>query len=361
MPHPPAHVLGAAIRVSWQDASRSLTDMIFDGVSAALHDAGVGIAAVDSVVLASHDLIDGRSLSSMVTAPAAGAYLRDEIRLSEDGLTALSLACARIEANEAQTSIVAAWGRASEGGFMPVARASMDPFMEQPFGLSDMDVAAFRLARWSAVHGDGGEARRRAARLRLERAARGAGPDRLRPARLADGTQAVRPNPPLRADEGPVWADVMVAMIVGARPSRARVAGLGHGTDLPRIGDRDLLRMPALATAASSAMAQAGAGFADLDHLQLDGMTLSDEAIALEAIGACAPGDGFRAYAEPRVNPGGGAAAGWCYPAMGLLRAAEAFLALRDAGSPGRTRRALATGLGGNGGQTGAAVVLEVQ
>lgn len=343
-----AHVLGTAIRISWQDASRSLTDLIFDGVSAALHDAGVAIATVDSVVLASHDLIDGRSLSSMVTAPAAGAYMRDEIRLCEDGLTALSLAAARIEAGEATTSIVAAWGRASEGGFMPVARTSMDPFMEQPFGLSDMDVSAFRLAQWSGAYGDGGAARRLAAKLRLERAA----------GRMPPASDPAPVNYPLRPEEGPVWGDVMVAMIVGAEPSRVRVSGFGHGTDQPRIGDRDLLRMPALSTAVRTAMAQAGADFAGLDAMELDGMTLSDEAIALEAIGACAPGDGFRAYAGTRINPSGGAAAGWCYPAMGLTRAAEAFLALRGRSGPAK---ALATGLGGNGGQTSSAVVLEAQ
>ena len=337
--------------MSWQDASRSLTDMIFDGVSAALHDAEVTISAIDSVVLASHDLIDGRSLSSMVTAPAAGAYLRDEIRLSEDGLTALSLAAARIEASEAQTSIVAAWGRASEGGFMPVSRASMDPFMEQPFGLSDIDVSAFRLAQWHVVHGEGDQARRHAAEVRLERAARRAP--------LASGPAPV--GRPLRPGEGPVWADVMVAMIVGTRPGRIRLAGIGHGTDLPRIGDRDLLGMPALATAVRGAMTQAGTGFADLGVMELDGMTLSDEAIALEAICACAPGEGFRAYADDRVNRSGGAAAGWCYPAMGLVRAAEAVQALQNEDHRSRARRALATGLGGNGGQTGSAVVLEAQ
>lgn len=341
-----AFIHGAAVGMSWQDASRSLTDLIFDGVSAALHDAGVPIAEVDSVVLAAHDLIDGRSLSSMVTAPAAGAYLRDEIRLSEDGLAALSFATARVEAGEAGLSVVAAWARASEGGFLPVSRASMDAFLEQPFGLTDIDVSAFRLSRWAAQFGDGGSERRRAAYVRQERA-------RRHPRALGPDTGAVPPSYPVRSEEVPRWADITVAMIIGPNPAPVRVAGVAHGTEAPRIGERDLLLMPALAAAASTAMVQASVARPDV--LEIDGLTLSDEAIALEALGFCAPGDGFSAYAiDHRVNASGGSAAGWCYPAMGLVRAAEAYFRLRTAAKGA----ALVTGLGGNAGQTSTAAVL---
>src|SRR5690606_12486030 len=125
----------AAIQMSWADASSSLTDLIFLGVSAALRDAGVSMQEVDSVVLAAHDLVDGRSLSSMVTAPAAGAYLRDEIRISGDALSAVSLGAARIAAGESRLTVVAAWGRASEGDFTGTSCALMDPFAVQPFGI----------------------------------------------------------------------------------------------------------------------------------------------------------------------------------------------------------------------------------
>ena len=47
--------------------------------------------------------------------PAAGAYLRDEIRHGDDGAAALQQPSC-VEAGEAERSIVAAWGRASEHG-----------------------------------------------------------------------------------------------------------------------------------------------------------------------------------------------------------------------------------------------------
>jgi acetyl-CoA acetyltransferase len=90
-------VEGAALELTSADRRRALPELIFSCVSAALANAGVTLADVDAVTIACEDLIDGRSLSSMITGPAAGAYLRDEIRLSEDGLAALSLAAAQLQ------------------------------------------------------------------------------------------------------------------------------------------------------------------------------------------------------------------------------------------------------------------------
>ena len=358
-----AYIQGAAMASSWQDGTKSLSELIFGVVTAALHDSGIAIAAADSVVIASHDVIDGRSLSSMVTAPAAGAYMRDEIRLSDDGLAAFSLAAARIEAGESEVSIVAAWGRASEGGWPYMSRTSMDPFTQQPLGLGDMDISAFRLSRWLARHGglarhgdrdDGRHAAVAARRRRAEANPRG----------LAGATTELPVSHPLHSGEGPKWADVVAAVILGRQPAPVRVAGVGHGTDAADIGVRDLLKMPALAAAVRAAMEGAGTAPEDLRVIELDGLTLPDEALAMEALGFCPGGEGFHAYsASGRVNQSGGGEAGWCYPAMGLVRTVEAYRRLLDApAAPGASRHAaLAVGLGAVGGQTATAVVLEAK
>ena len=49
-----------------------------------------------------------------MTAPAAGAYMRDEMRVTDDGLVALSLGAATVQSGHAQRTLVAAGGRPSE-------------------------------------------------------------------------------------------------------------------------------------------------------------------------------------------------------------------------------------------------------
>ncbi|MET7395735.1 hypothetical protein ABZS66_19805 [Dactylosporangium sp. NPDC005572] len=159
-------VQGVSADVVTGDASRSLPEFIFGAVAGALADAGCTMADIDAVVIAAHDLVDGRSLSSMITGPAAGAYLRDEIRVSDDGLVAVSLAVARLQAHEATRVLVAAWGRASEGDPERTSRAGFDPVGEQPLGLTDTVVSALRASAYLRRHpgrrrADAADARRR--------------------------------------------------------------------------------------------------------------------------------------------------------------------------------------------------------
>jgi glutathione S-transferase len=352
----PVYILGVGMVRGWADASSSLTDLIFASVSAALNDSGVDIKAINSVVLAAHDLVDGRSLSSMVTAPAAGAYLRDEIRLASDGLSALSLASARVEAGETEYTIVAAWGRESEGNYARTSRAGFDPIFEQAFRADEFTLSALRLSAWSARHGCPDDAREAAAAARRDRA-------RNNPRASAEGRRPMLATP-LFADDAPLMADIAVAAIIGRKAGPVRIAGFGHGTASPLIGARDLVGADALADAIRRATDQAGFGARDAQALFIDGATLSDEALALEVLGLAEAGQGYAAYAaNAAINPGGGGESGWCYPTCGLVNAVEAYLQLTGrAGAcqlPGKPSRALATGLSAMGGQAAYAAFLE--
>jgi len=335
--------------MSYADATRSLEELIFSGVTQALTACGCSMNDIDSVVLASHDLVDGRSLSSMVTAPAAGAYLRDEIRLAEDGLAAFTLASARIAAGESRACLVAAWGRASEDDTKRLPFACMDPFFEQAFGLTEDSASALRYSRWLSAHGVKQEAKQRAAAKRRARAA-------ANPRAIAAGSPSRRTPWPLDDSDAVPQADIVVATVLQASPGPIRVAGIGQQTDLPRLGDRDWLGQPALREAAARALHVSGRKFTDMEAIEIDGMTLSDEALALEAVGLATAGSGFDAYAsDERINRSGGSAGGWCYPAMGLVRLAEVVERMR-----GGVRRGIAIGSGPIARQTCTAVVLEV-
>jgi acetyl-CoA acetyltransferase len=344
---------GVATSVSWRDTSRSLTELIFETVRSAVDDSGKPMDTIDSVVLSAHDLVDGRSLSSMVTGPAAGAYLRDEIRYGDDGAGAFASAMTRLEAGHNQRTIVAAWGRASEHDVHAFGHSLFDPFFGGPVGLDEQAVSAMRAQSWLQRYDPADRDRASAARWRRAGAARASVPAR---------EQLPAPHP-LRQDDLPNWADVVVGLVMSTEPSGVRVSGMGQSSEPYHIGDRDLLGMPALSDAVGKALAEAGLQLDDLDLTEIDAYTGFDEAIAVEALGLAAPGQGFAYIADtPSFNPSGGSAAGYCAPAMGLARIAEAALQIRGTAGTSQVpdvRRALATGSSTIASQTQTAVVLE--
>lgn len=348
------HVEGLALNIGWRDRRLSLAELIFETVYEAVGDAGRGLDGIDAVILAAHDLVDGRSLSSMVTAPAAGAYLRDEIRFSDDGAAAFAAAVARIEAGESERVIVAAWGRASEHDPLAVSRILFDPAFGRPLGLEEVHVSAMRAQAWRRRHGDADASAAVAAR----RAAAATNPRSLR-----EGGKSLVPAYPLTEDTMPVFGDIVAAMILSTTPAGVRVAGIGEGSEPYFIGDRDLNGIPSLQLAVRRAYDDAGCEPGSIDIAEIDGLTLYDEAMGCEASGLAEPGRGLAAIASgQRINRSGGGAAGYCAPAMGLVRIVEACFQLQGrAGAiqAPKPRRALATGSSVVAGQTQTAVILE--
>lgn len=361
-----AAVAGVAVELTTADRTRSLPELIFSCVSAALADAGCVMADVEAVTCACEDLIDGRGLSNMITGPAAGAYLRDETRLSEDGLAALSLAAAQIESGTFDRVLVAAWGRAAEGDPDRISAQGYDPFTAQPLGLGDMAVSALRASAYLRRHG-GPAARHRADRdravaARQERAKRNPRANRL-PGRSPSVPYPLRPAD-LRVESDAVAA-VVLRRAAGPGPAGlVRITGIGHATESFHLGDRLLSGLPSARAAARHALTQAGRGLGAVDVVEVSGRTVWDEAQMVESIGLASPGEGFAALAtDARLNPSGGSAAGDCEPASGLVRFAEAALQLAGrAGGvqlAGMPRVALVVSGAALAGQTHTAVVAE--
>ncbi|MGE0232595.1 MAG: hypothetical protein AB7S46_12510, partial [Flavobacteriaceae bacterium] len=201
----------------------------------------------------------------------------------------------------------------------------------------------------------GGDARA-AAKRRGEAAAQN-------PRALHKGGFKSKPTYPLVESDLPLWGDAVAALILTTKPTGVRLAGLGQSSEPYWIGDRTLHEATALRQAADRAMREARCKAADLDLFEIDGLTLYDEAIGLEAIGLARPGSGLDVLAgNERCNPSGGGAAGYCAPSMGLVRIVESVLQIQgraggnQVGSP---RRAIATGSSVVAGQTQTAVILE--
>src|SRR5580704_7731129 len=75
---------------------KRLEEVVFDVTRAALDDAGLEQGEVGQVTIAGCDELDGRSISSMLLAMPSGAYLKDETKCTDSGLTGLCLGAMRV-------------------------------------------------------------------------------------------------------------------------------------------------------------------------------------------------------------------------------------------------------------------------
>ncbi len=90
-------------------ADAALDELIFGVASEALLSAGLKRKDVDYVVIASSDVHDGRSNSTMTLTGATGSFRCPELRVCSDSIVALGVASAALESGLAMRVLVASW------------------------------------------------------------------------------------------------------------------------------------------------------------------------------------------------------------------------------------------------------------
>jgi acetyl-CoA C-acetyltransferase len=363
---------------------RALVEMIFEATSEALSDAGLERDNIESVVLAAHDQLDGRAITSMLTASAAGAHLKDEIRIEEDGAFALLLACLRILSGDFTNSLVVSWCKCSESSgdtLHKIANLSYDPFFYRPFALNDVTSYAIQAQRYMHKYDVSEE---HAAQVVVKNRSNGFKND------LAHIRSEVSVNEvmnselvafPLKKLDLPPWSDGACALVLVSggvvknfRKPCAWVRGFGCTNDTYYSGEKELAEIGSLSLAAKQAYKMAGISnpSAEIDIAEVHDLTSFHELMIYEALGFCSKGmaseyleSGATAInGELPVNPSGGCLCSNPYTAVGLVRAAEA--ALQVMGCAGKhqisgVETALAHGTSGFCAQSNCVVILGKQ
>ena len=124
--HPAADVIGEF----------RLEEMAYRTARAALDDAGISRQQIDHVTLAASDEIDARGISSMLLAAPSGAYLKDEMRVTDSGMTGLHLGAMRVGAGDLQLGLVVSWNQSSVLPLEDIARMRAEPFFLRAVGLN---------------------------------------------------------------------------------------------------------------------------------------------------------------------------------------------------------------------------------
>jgi len=376
-------IVGYAQSHHQHNMQKTREDMVFEVCKEALRHAGILREDLDTVITASTDFLDGRTISSVFLSMAVGAFMKDESKVEEDGTFALYYALMRILAGTHDVALVEAHTQGSTFNPHQVSFYTLDPLFDRQIGvLNDVAAAALQARMYMQRYGVSEEHLAMVAVKNITNASENPCAERKMPDVSVEGVMnsKVFYDPIRELTMSPI-SDGACALIL-ASEERAReitdkpvwIEGVGSFQD-PYLRDRDISSLDSLKSAARTAYKMAGVKepLAELDVAEISEKFAHEELMIYESLGLCQEGQGknliergtTRRDGEMPVNPSGGALGADPVCATGLIRVVEAAKQIRGEADgyqvPG-VRRALAHGqfgicaqkntifiLGGNG------------
>lgn len=339
------HPAQAAIR------DRRLEEMAFHTARAAIEDAGVARNDLDQITLAASDELDARGISSMLLAAPSGAYLKDELRVTDSGMMGLVMGALRVASGRFHLGLVVSWNQTSVLPLEDVMCTRAEPFFLRPIGMN-MAIADGLFA---------GAVRERygfsddeiAARVRERSLAASRNPRAVARAvpSAADVTGSECVAWPLRAKHRAPITDGAVAVVLasetwldrhpGAKPL-ARIKGMSWGVDSYRLDRERLSGMTVLRHCYTEAVTRARWREDEPpDVVELEAQNGYYDVAFTRALGL---------EGNAGVSPSGGAWAQNPYFCTGLVAATEAVDQVAGRAGPhqvAQARRAIAHGTHG--------------
>ncbi len=334
-------------------------ELAFEVVEALHARLGTGPRDVDTMISASSDFHDGRTISNMSIQDAIGAPLKSESKVSMDGAFALSYGWARVASGAFDTCLVIAHAKLSEGDQAAIGNAAWDPITLRPLGFHEKAALGLQARRWLDAHRLPETTLARAAAASYARAA--TNPNALRrdqPDADAVGRSAPVADP-LTALEIAADADGACCLLLASRERARRfpgpkawLRGVGMCYDAHSPGARDLADSMALRRATAEAYRRAGVTDprAQIGPVETVDRSSCQTLHWAESLGLCDPGRSLEFLEQSegaRYNASGGALAAWPGFAAGLVRVVEAAERLAASDRP----LALAHGANGALGQ----------
>jgi acetyl-CoA C-acetyltransferase len=354
---------------TWSD--RQHIDLISEVVTRTLEGTGVRLDDVDFVIDSGSDFLDGRSISNCGFLGALGAHHKEESRVEEDGLWALTYAANKIASGSASIGLVVAYSKPSESDVRNFWTSLLEPFLQRPVGLDHESAAGLYAQRYLNAAGLKADDLQQVSRRAWEAAVDNPFVDVTEvPENQEFWNEDVAA--PLRASDIARPVDGAVAVLLTTAevadritPKPVWLTGMGSAIDQHFLASREPDTLPACAAAAQSALRMAGVeSVRDFDIVEVSATSTVGELMVLEALGLADTYRGLEAYAadRPSINPSGGALPADVIMATGLVRLHEA--ASRLAGRTGYETEdattALVHGTGGFAMQNHCVVTLAV-
>ncbi len=338
-------------------------NVAFDAAKKAMEDAAIERREIDSFILGGYDNLGvGRTISNMYTAPAAGGYLKHEIRVSDDAAFALPLAYMRIKSGLSDVAILLAFGMSSETPVELVEIQSLDPMFQREIKLSPQMAYAMRSYVYRRKYGVKEESLAEVVVRDREKASRNELAfvrERITVDDVLNSEMAVYP---LRKLEIAGWCDGCVAFILAEEtmarrinPDPVWIKGVGWSMDNYFLGARELDKLVSVKNAAEMSFKMAGVDRKDVEALEIMDLTSDSHAMILEALGFAEYGKGLEVSETLNVNDSGGALCTNAYGSTGAFLLANTVMQIREGVDLG-----LAQAMSGFAGQNAVVAILGV-
>jgi len=340
-------IVGYAQSHHQHNMQKTREDMVFEVCKEALHHAGILREDLDTVITASSDFLDGRTISSVFLSMAVGAFLKDESKVEEDGTFALYYALMRILAGTHDVAMVEAHTQGSTFNPHQVTYYTLDPLFDRQIGvLNDIAAAAIQARMYMNRYSVSEEHLAMAAVKNITNAAENPCAHRKMPDVSVEEVMSSKVfYDPIRELTMSPISDGACALIL-ASEERAKeitdkpvwIEGVGSCQD-SYLRDRNIQKLDSLQRAARTAYKMAGVKepFSELDIAEVSEKFAHEELMIYEALGLCQEGQGknliergtTRRDGEMPVNPSGGALGADPVCATGLIRVIEAAKQIR--------------------------------
>lgn len=322
-------------------ADRHHGEMIYQTVIAALDNTGISIEDIDTVIGAGCDMLDGRSISSVFTVEAMGAFLKEESKVEADGAFATVYTMMRMLSGAFDTAMIVAYSKSSESHPHYYSGMMFEPLLQRPVGLDGLTAAALQASRYMDKYGVTEE---QAARVAVKNRKNGMNNPvaQIKKENSLDDVlkSEVIASPIKKLDSCPISDGVCVLILAAEGKAEkiidrpAWIKGFSHCLDSYYLGHRDLGNADSLKKAAKEACDMAGIKdpLKELDVAEVYEQFGYQELMIYEALGLCGEGEGGKFMDSGAtemggslpVNPSGGVLCAHPIMAAGLARVAEA-------------------------------------
>ncbi len=340
-------VIGYAVSNLEWDAEKTREETVFEVAKSALENAGVSREDVGTVISASTDFLDGRTISNCMLIGGSGAYLKDESKAEEDGMYAALYAAQRLMAGVHDIALAVSHTHSWIFNPHQVSQYMLEPWFDRQNDLiNGITLAALQARMYMEKHGvdelDLAEVcvknLRNAAKVpyALRKLHDITVEEILESEMFSDPLTELMIAPPCDGAAAVVLASENVAEEICENP--VWIKGIGNSCD-NYIRDRDLAKLNSLEIAARKAYRMAGIEepFREVDVAEITERFAHQELMAYEALSFCREGKGrvlieeemTEVYGDMPVNPSGGALAGDPICATGMIRLIEAAKQIR--------------------------------